>query len=191
MLLPLALLAVLSLVGGWVGNPEALGGHNEIQHFLDPVFASTAHAEGALNADEVSHGLERGLAAISILVALFGFGIAYLFYYRKPGTLGARFSNSAIYKVVANKFYVDELYDIVFVKGTQVLTRVFLAGIVDTGIVGGFGYLAAQTTRGASALTRRIQSGNIRSYAGWLAAGAAIVLIALTASVFGLHLSVR
>ena len=91
MLVPLVILAILSVIGGWVGVPAALGGHNEIEHFLDPVFASTAalHGAAAVNADQVSHSLELGLAAISVLVALLGLGVAYLFYYRKPGTAAA------------------------------------------------------------------------------------------------------
>ena len=80
MTLPLAVLALLSVIGGWVGVPAALGGHNEIEHFLDPVFASSAPSGAAHNADQVSHGLELGLATISVLVALAGLGIAYLFY---------------------------------------------------------------------------------------------------------------
>jgi NADH-quinone oxidoreductase subunit L len=58
-------------------------------------------------------------------------------------------------------------------------TRLFLGGLVDTGLVNGSASLAGATTRGFSYLTRRVQSGNIRSYAGWLALGAAAVLIVM------------
>ncbi len=60
MLVPLVILAILSFIGGWVGVPAAMGGHDEIGHFLDPVFASGAAAEAA---NVASHGLELGLAA--------------------------------------------------------------------------------------------------------------------------------
>ena len=69
MLGPLVILAILSVIGGWVGIPAALGGHNEIEHFLDPVFASTEHRQQRLNADNASHATELGLAAVSTLVA--------------------------------------------------------------------------------------------------------------------------
>ena len=177
MLGPLVVLAILSVVGGWVGIPAALGGHNEIEHFLDPVFASTAIAGSALNADQVSHGLELGLAAISTLVALAGLGLAWQFYYRKPGTAAALARRApALYRVVENKFYVDEFYRFAIVTPLLAFSRLALGLFFDKGLVGGFGAGAGAGTRGLSDLTRRIQSGNIRSYAGWLALGAAAVI---------------
>jgi NADH-quinone oxidoreductase subunit L len=67
-------------------------------------------------------------------------------------------------------------------------TRLILGGLVDGGIVNGSGSLAGATTRGLSGLTRRIQSGNIRSYAGWLALGAAAVLAIM---IFGRGVLIR
>ena len=179
MLGPLVLLAILSVVGGWVGVPAALGGSNHFEHFLDSVFASTAalHGASAVNADQVSHSLELGLAAISVLVALAGFAVAWLFYYRKPGTavaLARRFQ--PIYSLVDHKFYVDEFYRNFIVTPMLAVTRLVLFGVVDRGIVSGGPATGAAATRGLGDLTRRIQSGNIRSYAGWLALGAAAVL---------------
>ncbi len=176
---PLAVLAILSVIGGWVGIPAALGGHNEIEHFLDPVFASTAalHGASALNADQVSHSLEQGLALVSVLVALLGLAVAWFFYYRKPGTaasLARRFR--PIYSLVDHKFYIDEAYHNFLVVPTLAVTRILLYGLVDRGIVSGGPATGAAATRGLGDLTRRIQSGNIRSYAGWLALGAAAVL---------------
>ncbi len=179
MLGPLVLLAILSVIGGWVGIPAALGGHNEIEHFLDPVFASTAalHGASALNADQVSHGLEQGLALISVLVALLGLAIAWFFYVRKPGTAAALARRApALYSLVDHKFYVDEFYRNFLVIPTLAVTRILLYALVDRGIVAGGPATGAAATRGLGDLTRRIQSGNIRSYAGWLALGAAAVL---------------
>ncbi len=179
MLGPLVILAVLSVIGGWVGVPAALGGHNEIEHFLDPVFASTAalHGASAVNADQVSHSLELGLATISVLVALLGLGVAYLFYYRKPGTAAAIARRApALYSLVANKFYVDEAYHNFLVTPILAVTRLILFALVDRGIAAGAPATGAAATRGLGNLTRRVQSGNIRSYAGWLALGAAAVL---------------
>ena len=171
MLTPLVLLAILSVVGGWVGVPAALGGHNEFEHFLDPVFAATAAPAVA----EASHTLELGLAAVSVLVALLGLFIAYVFYYKRPGTLGKLAATSKLYPIVANKFYVDELYGFL-VTGLLAFTRLILEVFVDGGLVNGSGKLAGLTTMGLSNVTRKMQSGNIRSYAGWLAFGAACVI---------------
>jgi NADH-quinone oxidoreductase subunit L len=176
MLGPLVILAILSVVGGWVGVPAAMGGHDEIGHFLDPVFTSGAAVEVAT----ASHSLELGLAATSVLVAAIGFYVAFLFYYKKPRTAAALAARSpAIYRLVENKFYIDEIYSALIVAPLLMFSRLFLGGLVDGGIVNGAGAAAGGATRGLSSLVRRVQSGNIRSYAGWLAIGAAAVLIVM------------
>ncbi len=188
MTVPLAVLALLSVIGGWVGVPAALGGHNEIEHFLDPVFASTAalHGATAVNADNASRGVELGLATLSVLVALAGLGVAYLFYVRKPGTAAALARRFApIYSIVDHKFYVDELYRAAIVTPLFVVSRLGLGGLFDGALINGFGAGAAAGTTGLGSLVRRIQSGNIRSYAGWLALGAAAVLAVM---IFGRNL---
>jgi len=109
--------------------------------------------------------------------------IAYVFYYKKPGMASALAEKSpALYRLVQNKFYVDEIYNAIFVTGLMMFTRVFLSGLTDTVLVNGSARTAAASTRGLSKLTSRIQSGNIRSYAGWLALGAAAVIFVM---VFG------
>ena len=176
MLFPLVVLAILSVIGGFVGIPIAFGGSDEAEHFLEPVFAA-----GVANA--ASHSLELTLAAVSVLTAGLGVFIACVFYYKQRG-LAASIAEKApaLYRLVENKFYVDEIYHVFIVTPLLMFTRLILAGLVDSGIVNGSGSLAGLTTRGLSTLTRRIQSGNIRSYAGWLALGAAAVLLVM---VFG------
>jgi len=58
-------------------------------------------------------------------------------------------------------------------------TRLILGGLIDSGLVNGSGALAGAVTRGLGSVTNRTQSGNIRSYAGWLALGAAAVLLVM------------
>jgi len=175
MLFPLVILGILSVVGGWIGVPAAQGGHNEIEHFLDPVFST-----GAAEAVTASRGLELGLAAISLLAVAIGFYIAFLLYYKKPGTAASyarRFP--ALYSLVSNKFYIDELYGLVIVTPLLMFTRLILGGLIDTGLVNGSGWAAAAIARGTGSAANRAQSGNIRSYAGWLALGAALVLLVM------------
>jgi len=153
-----------------------MSGHDEIGHFLDPVFTSGAITEAAAT----SHGLELGLAFVSVLVALAGLYIAYIFYYKKPRTAAALAGRApALYRLVENKFYIDEIYSALIVNPLLMFTRLFLGGLIDGGIVNGAGAAAGGTTRGLSSLVRRVQSGNIRSYAGWLAIGAAAVLLVM------------
>jgi NADH-quinone oxidoreductase subunit L len=177
MLGPLVILAILSVIGGWVGIPIAFGGSDKAEHFLQPVF-NAGVVETATNV--TSHGLELGLAAISILTAVLGFFIAYVFYYKKPGTASELAKKApALYRLVENKFYIDEIYSALIVTPLLMFTRIFLGGLIDSVLVNGSAKAAGATTRGLSSLTTRIQSGNIRSYAGWLALGAAAVLIVM------------
>jgi NADH-quinone oxidoreductase subunit L len=175
MLLPLVILAILSVVGGWIGIPAALGGHNPFEHFLDPVFAAPALASAA-EPVHASRATELQLATLSVLVALSGLFLAYRWYIKKPGVASAiahRFPAS--YALVANKFFVDEIYSALFITGLLGFTRAFLGGLGEF-LVDGFAKLSAWVAVDFGEATRRIQSGNLRSYAGWLALGAAAVM---------------
>jgi NADH-quinone oxidoreductase subunit L len=179
MLFPLVVLAILSVIGGWVGIPIAFGGSDEAEHFLQPIFNEGVFGT-VTNAG--SHALELTLAGISIFTALLGLYIAYVFYYKKPRTAAAVAARiPALYRLVENKFYVDEIYGFI-VMVTMMISRLILGGLIDGGIVNGSGAAAGATASGLGALVRRVQSGNIRSYAGWLALGAAAVLAVM---VFG------
>jgi NADH-quinone oxidoreductase subunit L len=173
MWIPLAILAILSVIGGWVGVPLALGGHNEIEHFLSPVFNPIEH----LAEHVTSRGAEPILGSVSVLAALIGFYFAYVLYYRKPGTAAAlaeRFK--PLYSLLDHKYWVDEIYGRLIVSPLLWFSRIVLGGLVDGLVVQGTGATLAGGTRGLGWLTRRMQSGNIRSYAGWLALGAAVVI---------------
>ena len=181
MTLPLALLAILSIVGGWVGVPEALGGHDEFKQFLYPVFHSTPYP----HLDTVGSSLEITLAAVSVLTVAVGFYFAWLFYYKKPGSaaaLAARFKS--LYNLVDHKYWVDEIYGALIVTPLLAFSRFFLGTFVEGGLVQGTAAGLAGSTRGLGWLARRMQSGNIRSYAGWLALGAAAFLVI---TLLGLH----
>jgi NADH-quinone oxidoreductase subunit L len=181
MTLPLGILAVLSIVGGWVGVPLAFGGHNEFEHFLEPVFAPTEHIVEHV----ASRSAEPVLAALSVLTALIGLYLAYAFYYRKPGTAAAlaeRFK--PVYSLLDHKYWVDEVYGAIIITPLLGASRIILGGFVDKVLVQGFASMLTAVTRGLSAIVRAIQSGNIRSYAGWLALGAAA---AIALVLFGHH----
>jgi len=176
MLLPLVVLAALSFIGGWVGVPTAMHGHNEFEHFLDPVFAATSTLQSVAEPGHESHGLEIGLAFVSVATALIGLFFAWLFYAKKPGTANAIAGRAKpLYSLVAHKFYVDEIYNAVFVTGLMFATRIFLKGF-DQIVIDGSGRFASWIAMDLGEVARRVQSGNIRSYAGWLALGAAVVI---------------
>ena len=173
MLLPLVLLAILSVTGGFLGVPAVFHGANHFEHFLDPVFAKPELTTDVLT----TSSLELTLAAVSVSVALLGFLVAWFMYYRKPGTASALAKRlSPIYSIVAHKFYVDELYHALFVTGLGAFSTGVLYHLIDAFSIDGTGKFATWIAQDLGEATRRIQSGNLRSYAGWLALGAACVM---------------
>jgi NADH-quinone oxidoreductase subunit L len=167
MLGPLVVLALLSTVGGLVGI------HNGFEHFLDPVFGH----EFPRAMTEGSGSTELLLMGISVLFALAGAILAYVLYVSKPylpqkiaDTLGG------FYNAVLNKYYIDELYATLFVKPlVDGSTRILWQG-VDRKVIDDSINDAADGARHISDEVRHMQSGNLRSYAGWIAAGAACVI---------------
>jgi NADH-quinone oxidoreductase subunit L len=209
MLVPLILLAVLSVAGGWIGIPRALGGNDQFAHFLDPVLSPpsppsyeqiriTMNEQGVARAAEAStpqaparpagnDNQERLFSVLSVVMALAGWFMADLLYRRKPAMahqLAQRAGGA--YGLLLHKYWIDQLYNALIVVPLLFLTRYLLWGAVDSGIINGGGSAAAGTVRGLGALVQRVQSGNIRSYAGWLAIGAAALLL-LTYFGFSMH----
>jgi NADH-quinone oxidoreductase subunit L len=178
MLGPLVILAILSVIGGWMGWPEALGGSNWFGHWLNSTLAP-----GAGEAAGGSRGLEMALAGVSTLVALTGWLVAHVMYYAKP-ELPERLAEQlrAGYLLVKNKYWVDEIYGALVVAPVLFVARYVLNVLIDRGVIDVGGMAAGYTAQGFGALVARIQSGNIRSYAGWLALFAALLL---AASYFG------
>jgi NADH-quinone oxidoreductase subunit L len=176
MLVPLIILAVLSLVGGLVGIGD------RFEHFLAPVFeqsvplSAAAEASSAI-AETGGRGTEWLLMGISVTLAFLGWYLAYLLYSKKPelpqkiaGALGG------FYNAVVHKYYIDELYAAVFIKPLiDGSTRILWHG-VDQGIIDAVVNESAEGARHVSDEVRHMQSGNLRSYAGWIAAGAAAVI---------------
>jgi NADH-quinone oxidoreductase subunit L len=95
------------------------------------------------------------------------------------------------YKLLANKYYVDEIYDAVLVKPLFATSRYVLGWIVDTAILGGIAWLLAGIANLSGAILQRWQSGNLRSYAAWLTAAAAVVLLFVFHASIGTYLGAR
>ena len=164
MLGPLVVLALLSVCGGWIGI-ERFGA------FLAP-------SVGASATDAGSAQLELILSVAAVAVALLGWYIAYIFYLRKPqqpAELAATLPTG--YKILFNKYYVDDFYGATVVKPLFAISTYVLGWVVDKAILGGATWLLGGIATFSGALLQRWQSGNLRSYAAWLAAGAAAVLL--------------
>jgi NADH-quinone oxidoreductase subunit L len=164
MLFPLVILAVLAVVGGYIGVPAFLGG-------------GEAHAV----AEAAEHGgadMERILMAASVAIALGGLALAWLFYVAKPelpGKLASSFN--AMYTILAHKYYIDEIYDRVIVWpilgiSRQVLWKIFDVKIID-GSIDDLGKLTQFIARGL----RLMQTGYVRAYAGWIVFGGILIVV--------------
>ncbi|RMG61321.1 MAG: NADH-quinone oxidoreductase subunit L [Deltaproteobacteria bacterium] len=175
MTVPLMILAVLSVVGGFVGIPPILGGSNRFEHFLEPVFEKGAELVPAAP-HHFSHSLELGLMVLAVLVAAAGIYLAYHFYMKKPelpGKVAEKYP--VLYDVVANKYYVDEIYHAIVVypvyRFSVFLWEVFDVLVVD-GIVNGVG----RVLLGTGQAVRRLQTGVVHTYAVSLLIGAVILV---------------
>jgi len=166
MLGPLVVLAVLSTVGGLAG----IG--NGFEHFLAPVFGA-----GKAAPEAGSHGTEILFMVISVAVAVAGLILAWILYVSKP-YLPQKIADSlnGFYQAVLNKYYVDELYAKIFVKPLVDGSTTILWQGVDRKVIDDTVNNAADGARHVSDEVRHMQSGNLRSYAGWISAGAAIVI---------------
>jgi NADH-quinone oxidoreductase subunit L len=188
MTIPLMILAFLSLVGGYAGIPHLLGGGNAIGKFLDPIFGPVPPVKSSLNFEIITSAwassggganeasLELALMVGSVLIALLGISLAYLFYVKNPllpGQFVARFAG--LYRWVHHKYYVDELYDRVFVRGTLKVGGVLLK-VAD-------GWMIEGTVNGMAAMVKRVgdkvrklETGYVQEYAFGIIVGAIVVV---------------
>jgi NADH-quinone oxidoreductase subunit L len=169
MLVPLMILALLSTVGGLVGI------HNGFEHFLSPVFDPTGIAEST--GEAAGRGTELLLMSVSVLTALSGATLAWFLYISRP-YLPQKIADglNGFYTTVLNKYYVDEIYTKLFVKPLIDGSTSILWQGVDRKVIDDTVNNAADGARHVSDKVRHMQSGNLRSYAGWIAAGSAVVI---------------
>lgn len=180
--IPLMVLAVLSIIGGFAGVPEVLGGENSnwLASFLSPVFADNEILEHA--AHHLDHNLEIMLMCISVAAAVVMITIAYVTYISK-GSLPAKDTEEQGFfaKLIANKFYFDELYNAIIVKPVMALSSA-LYNFVEVYIIDGFVNLLGKTTVTGSRVLRLAQTGNIGFY--FFAITISILVIILINTIF-------
>jgi len=173
--LPLMVLAVLAVVGGYVGVPAILGGANHIHHFLEPVFGHSIESSG-IATQHYSHAVEYGLMGISIGIAVVGIALAYIMYLKSPELPGKFVASfKGLHRAVFNKWYVDEIYDALFVNPTKRLGTFLWKGfdvVVVDGIVNGVGKIVV----GCSKALRFTQTGYVHNYAMTMAVGAIVIV---------------
>jgi NADH-quinone oxidoreductase subunit L len=169
MLGPLVILALLAVGGGWITRASTGLGH--FGAFLAPVLGENSTESSGVP-------LETVLSVVAVMVAVLGWFVAEWFYGQKsehPDQLAAALPGA--HKLLANKYYVDEFYGATIVKPLMATSTYLLGMFVEKAVLGGTAWLIGGTATFAGALLQRWQSGNLRSYAAWLAAGAAAVLL--------------
>jgi NADH-quinone oxidoreductase subunit L len=186
MTIPLVILAVLSVVGGWVGVPHILGGANRFEQWLEPVFGpgkeaaapalnlvTPAFAEGGAAHAASPEGM---LMVFAVIIAFAGIFVAYYLYLRRP-EIPANFVRAfpGVFRTVNNKYYVDELYQAVFVRGLFALGRIS-KGFIDEILIDGTLNGIARLIGGIGSLIRLIQTGYVQGYAFAMIIGAIGVL---------------
>ena len=159
MWVPLAVLAALSLAGGWLFPIPA---------FLKAMFPAVEEAENPM------------LMYISVFAGFAGIALAYLIYLVKPGmadSLAQTFK--APYQLIYNKYFVDEIYDATVVRPLIGGSRIVLWKGVDAGLIDGIVNGVGARCRDVGSLLRLLQSGNIRGYATWILFGSVALLVAM------------
>ncbi len=195
MYVPLYVLMGLSIVGGWVGIPEALGGANHFHHWLAPVLdtgsmegarhaaalvgdigPSAAYASGGGGGGEGHSIIEYILMFASVGWALIGIAFA-AFCYLKRTDIPAKAAASAkgVYELLYNKYYVDEIYDAVFVKGLVALSNHFWK-FWDVVVIDGAANGLAKVVRATGGGLARLQTGQAQGYALAVAIGTVALL---------------
>jgi NADH-quinone oxidoreductase subunit L len=203
MSLVLVVLGVLSVLGGFVMLPEFVAEFKPFERFLEPVFSSPP-TRVVMEAALKDHTTEAGVGLIALLMVVAGWLLADLIY-RKGTVSGERITNvweGKIYRLVYNKYYVDEIYDAVIVQPYLALTRAaswfdaniidgivnltgaltvfgsWLSGLFDSYIVDGLvNYLSNLTLRTGERM-RRLQTGSINGYLYGILAAVMLILLA-------------
>ncbi len=168
---PLIVLAILAIVGGWIGIPEVFihGGHR-LEVFLEPVFAAS---NAIKEKHEMSHSTELMLMGVSVLLALGSllFGLKKFSNYQKENT-----ASSGISKLLENKWYVDELYTKIITNPLRSISA-FFNNIVEKkgidGLVNGTGKFVNYSSR----QLRWLQSGQVGAYVLLMVVGMLILFI--------------
>jgi NADH-quinone oxidoreductase subunit L len=167
MLIPLVILAVLSLGGGYLFK---------IPEFLSALFPATEAPE------------DLWLMLISVAAGVAGIAAAWLMYILRPSmadSLAAAFGLP--YRLIYNKWFVDEIYDAAVVKPVVGGSREVLWKGVDSGLIDGSVNGVGSLARNVGSLLRLMQSGNVRSYATWVLLGSVLLIVAMWTAAGGLR----
>lgn len=164
MTFPLMVLAVLAMVGGLMGLPEVISPNHMLAEFMDPLFMNAKALVPSAFEHHMDHSTEWMLMGISLGVALAGLVLAFAFFGGGKNVPAAdeQITNPLV-KLIYNKYYIDELYDVLFVKPIKVLS-VLLYFIAEFLVIDLVVNLVGFATTGFGSLTKRLQTGAVGTY---------------------------
>jgi len=172
MLVPLVVLAILSVAGGWWAAPHLFGGADLFERFIGPVLGSSGTAAAGT--------LLEALLGAPVIAGIVGFLLAWWLYIRRPEAPAEMAKSlNALYRLVSGKYFIDELYGAVIVRPlVAISTSVLWHGIDERGIDGAVNGIA-QGAGEFGERVRHLNSGNTRTYATWVVFGAVLLTIVL------------
>jgi NADH-quinone oxidoreductase subunit L len=180
MTIPLIILAILSIIGGFVGVPESLGGHHMLGQFLAPVFKASAAISKETSLTNQTEWLLMGISVVGALAALAYAYVKYVKNAQVPVADGEE--RPALVDLSYHKFYIDELYDMIIRKPLDALS-VFFYKVIDKlgidGIVNGLGKGTVEASNGL----RLLQTGNVGFYIFMMVVGIISILAYLIVKV--------
>ncbi|MFT5883943.1 MAG: NADH-quinone oxidoreductase subunit L [Arcticibacterium sp.] len=176
MTIPLLVLALLSVIGGFMGMPEIFHFPHALSNFLDPLFIYSKSASEDFGAITVSHGVEWLLMGFSVLLAAAAFLLSYVLYVRKGIIPKDDIEMSGFQKVLYDKFYLDENYDRLFVKPIEKMSN-FFGEIFDPKGIDGLIILVVKGIRFSSNAFGRLQTGTTGFYILLMTLAIAFILI--------------
>jgi NADH-quinone oxidoreductase subunit L len=175
MTIPLLVLALLSAIGGFAGIPQSLGGGNAFERWLEPVFAPAMEKLApAVPQGEIT---EYVLMGLSVGVALAGLYVARMWYLRRkeiPGLVVRKVP--AAYRILLNKYYVDEFYEGAVVRPAVRGSELLLWKGIDVNVIDRIVNGAAQITAAAGRGLRLIQTGVVQNYMLVFLAGVVLIV---------------
>jgi NADH-quinone oxidoreductase subunit L len=184
MTIPLIVLAVLSVIGGFVGIPKFIGeffGVHNINIFKEFIWNSIiVEQHQVIGHHFLSHW---DLLILSVIAGLLGIGLAYYFYIYKPSDLRKITGNEDfgfLYDGSNSKWYMEEVYDHTFVDGFNETSR--LSFLFDANIIDGVINWLANFMSGLSDFIRKFQFGLVRAYAAVMTAGLILIIVILFAT---------
>jgi NADH-quinone oxidoreductase subunit L len=171
MTVPLMILAILSVAGGWMAAPQFVGGINHFDHFLAPVLSSGVEASQS----EAGPTILQALMGAPVIAGLLGLLLAWWMYIKSPETPEKLATSlSGPYKLLYGKYFIDEIYQALIVRPLVWISENILWHVVDEGVIDGTVNGVATVSRESGDRLRHANTGNIRSYATWIALGVVV-----------------